>query len=131
MVARIIRFSRSRWAPLVAFLVLVFAVAYGLNEIQTQNIRNIQQSQLISCHRANLLRAENNRRIKSHRIDATVLSDFLKSARQARLAAYHESHHKTDLVAERDYLRLEIKLRSVTFHKVRLVNCHQLVFDAN
>ena len=79
-----------------------------------------RQNALANCDRGNTLRAENNRRIRPHRIDRDVLGDFLKSAAAARRAT-------GDPAVAREYDQLRVRLRQVTFRDIPLVDCRHAV----
>jgi hypothetical protein len=49
-----------RFAPLLAFLILSCATAYGINTIYNASVENLREGLRGSCQRVNILRAQSN-----------------------------------------------------------------------
>jgi hypothetical protein len=85
-----------------------------------------QREQLIrGCHRSNRLREESNERIPAHNTEAKVLTEFLKTAETARMAAYRRDQNPEDLMAARQYREGQRLMRTVRFKPLPLVDCER------
>lgn len=109
--------------PLVAFLILALIGGWAIRSSSQESARTLYKSQIEACERGNILRAESNRRVASHVLDAEVLGQFLTAAREARRAG----NTPTDKTAAEDYTNLLERLQRVRFEPVKIVNCAEAI----
>lgn len=113
----------SRWGMMLAFLILAGAGMYAVNAQAQNNAQTLYRTQLASCHRANVLRAESNDRVDAHLLERNVLSEFLSSAAAARKAA----GTPLDSKAAADYLDLKDSLKRVQYQRVPTIDCEKTI----
>lgn len=119
---------RTNLASLLAFFVVALAGGWAIHASSEQSSDTLYRNSLASCERGNSLREESNLRVPAHRTEATVVLQFLRSARTARLASYAETHSTNDKIAAREYGRLANRLvASVHFDPLPLIHCKDVI----
>lgn len=118
----------NRNRQILAFVLLALITGLALNAVVNKGNQTLYDSQLVQCTRGNKVIKESNRRIQSHLADTKVLRMFMEGARTARLAAFHQSHHKSDFIAARTYGDLiRVLDAKVHFEAIPLVNCVKVI----
>lgn len=118
----------KRNREILAFVLLALVTGLALNSVVNKGNSAVYKAQLTTCYQINRLQMESNRRIKSHLADTDVLRRFLQGARTARLAAFQQTHQRSDYIAARTYGSLiHVLDQKVHFTAVPLVNCVKVI----
>lgn len=127
-VAKKIGHFKAQYGVAAAFVVLALIGGIAIENSASGSADSLYRSQIASCHRANLLRMESNRRISSHEADTSVLRAFLSAAQEAREQNYIASKLKSDNEAAEEYGHLiRVLDKRVVFKPIGLVHCEEAV----
>lgn len=114
----------TRLIAVFASVVVLILAVYAVGE---HSRVNLYHSQIKACQRGNVLRRQNDQQVVGLQLQISVLREFIKSAAQARKAAYERDGHLTDKEAYEAYTDQYRALIGLHFDSSPQIDCSKAI----